>query len=64
MTGEALKGNTQSKQVYSEQPVQVVQGANRFEAASMTANLETGEYEFEQVAVIFTPAERQDKALF
>jgi lipopolysaccharide export system protein LptC len=30
----------------------------------MTANLETGEYEFEQVAVMFTPAERQDKALF
>lgn len=64
VTGEALKGNTQSKQVYSEQPVQVVQGTNRFEAASMTANLETGEYEFEQVAVMFTPAERQDKALF
>lgn len=37
---------------------------NRFEASSMTANLETGEYEFGQVAVAFTPAERQDKALF
>ena len=30
----------------------------------MTANLETGEYEFGQVAVAFTPSERQDKALF
>ncbi len=64
VTGEALKGNTKSRQVYSEQPVQVVQGTNRFEAATMKANLETGEYEFGQVAVLFTPAERQDKALF
>ncbi|MES1964505.1 LPS export ABC transporter periplasmic protein LptC [Psychrobacter sp. AH5] len=64
VTGEALKGNTKSRQVYSEQPVQVVQGSNRFEAATMKADLETGEYEFGQVAVMFTPAERQDKALF
>lgn len=64
VSGQALKGNTQSKQVYSEQPVEVEQGMNRFTASSMTANLETGEYEFGQVAVTFTPAERQDKALF
>ena len=37
---------------------------NRFEASSMTANLETGDYEFGKVAVAFTPAKRQDKALF
>ena len=30
----------------------------------MKANLETGEYEFGQVAVMFTPSERKDKALF
>ncbi len=64
VSGEALKGNTKSRQVYSDQPVQVVQGENRFEAATMKANLETGEYEFGQVAVTFTPAERKDKALF
>ncbi len=64
VTGQALKGNTKSREVYSEQPVQVVQGENRFEAATMKANLETGDYEFGQVAVMFTPAERQDKALF
>lgn len=64
VTGTALKGNTKSRQVYSDQPVKVEQGMNRFEAASMKANLETGEYEFGQVAVTFTPAERQDKALF
>ena len=64
VTGAALKGNTKSRQVYSDQPVKVEQGLNRFEAASMKANLETGEYEFGQVAVSFTPAKRQDKALF
>ena len=64
VSGQALKGNTKSRQVYSDQPVKVEQGMNRFEASSMKANLETGEYEFGQVAVTFTPAERQDKALF
>ena len=64
VTGTILKGNTNSGQVYSEAPVKIEQGMNRFEASSMTANLETGEYEFGQVAVAFTPAERQDKALF
>ncbi|MBP2280817.1 lipopolysaccharide export system protein LptC [Psychrobacter sp. PL15] len=62
--GQTLKGNTKSRQVYSDEPVKVEQGMNRFEASSMKANLETGEYEFGQVAVNFTPAKRQDKALF
>lgn len=62
--GQTLKGNTKSRQVYSDEPVKVEQGMNRFEASSMTANLETGEYEFGKVAVTFTPADRQDKALF
>ncbi|MGM8888242.1 MULTISPECIES: LPS export ABC transporter periplasmic protein LptC [unclassified Psychrobacter] len=64
VTGQTLKGNTKSRQVYSDESVKVVQGMNRFEASSMQANLETGEYEFGQVAVTFTPAERQDQALF
>lgn len=64
ITGQTLKGNTKSRQVYSDEAVKVEQGMNRFEASSMKANLETGEYEFGQVAVTFTPAERQDKALF
>ena len=64
VTGSTLKGNTKSGQVYSEEPVKIEQGMNRFEASSMTANLETGDYEFGQVAVAFTPAERQDQALF
>ena len=64
VTGVTLKGNTKSGQVYSNEPVKVEQGMNRFEASSMKANLETGEYEFGQVAVSFMPADRQDKALF
>ncbi len=64
VTGQALKGNTKTRQVYSDQPVKVQQGLNTFEASKMKANLETGEYEFGQVAVTFTPAKRQDKALF
>ena len=63
-TGATLKGNTKSGQVYSDEPVKVEQGMNRFEASSMKANLETGDYEFGKVAVAFTPAKRQDKALF
>ncbi|WP_201525967.1 LPS export ABC transporter periplasmic protein LptC [Psychrobacter frigidicola] len=62
--GQTLKGNTKSRQVYSDELVKVEQGMNRFQASSMKANLETGEYEFGQVAVSFTPAERKDKALF
>lgn len=64
VTGNTLKGNTKSGQVYSEEPVKIEQGMNRFEASSMTANLETGDYEFGKVAVAFTPSDRQDKALF
>lgn len=64
VTGNTLKGNTKSGKVYSEEPVKIEQGMNRFEASSMTANLETGDYEFGKVAVAFTPSDRQDKALF
>ncbi|WP_201610505.1 LPS export ABC transporter periplasmic protein LptC [Psychrobacter immobilis] len=64
VTGATLKGNTKSGQVYSDEPVKVEQGMNRFEASSMKANLETGDYEFGKVTVAFMPAKRQDKALF
>ena len=64
VTGNTLKGNTKSGQVYSDEAVKIEQGMNRFEASSMKANLETGEYEFGQVAVNFSPTDRQDKALF
>ena len=64
ISGQTLMGNTKSRQVYSNEPVKVEQGMNRFQASSMKANLETGEYEFGQIAVSFLPAQRKDKALF
>lgn len=64
VTGQTLFGNTKKRAVYSNEPVKVEQGDNRFEAASMKADLEAGDYEFGQVAVTFMPAARQDAKLF
>lgn len=64
ISGQTLLGNTKERLVYSNDPVKVVQGENRFEAASMKADLEAGEYEFGQVAITFMPPERQDAKLF
>lgn len=64
ITGQTLMGNTKERAVYSNDPVKVVQGDNRFEAASMKANLEAGEYEFGQISITFMPPERQDAKLF
>lgn len=64
ITGESLQGNTKTRAIASQQPVHVVQQENRFDAASMTGNLEIGDYQFEQVSVSYTPSERQDQALF
>ncbi|WP_230658952.1 LPS export ABC transporter periplasmic protein LptC [Psychrobacter sp. I-STPA10] len=64
LTATVLNGNLQHKTLYSEQPVIVTQGDNRFEANSFRTDLQTGEYEFDQVAVTFQPPSRQDTALF
>lgn len=64
VVGSTLTGNTKQRKIYSEDAVKVTQGSNSFEAATMRANLETGDYEFGQIAVSFTPSQRQDKSLF
>lgn len=64
ITGQTLMGNTKERLVYSNEPVKVIQGDNRFEAGSMKANLEAGDYEFGKVAVTFAPPERKDAKLF
>ncbi|MDO5769802.1 MAG: LPS export ABC transporter periplasmic protein LptC [Psychrobacter sp.] len=64
VTGQSLFGNTKERKVYSKEPVKVIQGDNRFEAGSMQADLEAGEYEFGQIAVTFDPPSRQDQKLF
>ncbi|PIE47035.1 MAG: LPS export ABC transporter periplasmic protein LptC [Gammaproteobacteria bacterium] len=62
--GTELTGNTKQKILISNQPVKVVQGDNSFEAQSMTANLEIGDYDFSNISISFMPAERKDKSLF
>lgn len=64
ITGQTLVGNTKAHMVYSNDPVIVVQGDNKFEAGSMKANLASGDYEFGQVAVTFAPPDRKDAKLF
>lgn len=62
--GTELTGNTKQKVLKSTQPVKVVQGDNSFEAKSMTANLEIGDYDFSNISISFMPVERKDKSLF
>ncbi|WP_434353775.1 LPS export ABC transporter periplasmic protein LptC [Psychrobacter sp. HD31] len=62
--GTELTGNTKQKVLKSTQPVKVVQGDNSFEAQSMTANLEIGDYDFNNISISFMPVERKDKSLF
>lgn len=62
--GTELTGNTKQKVLKSTQPVKVVQGDNSFEAQSMTANLEIGDYDFSNISISFMPVERKDQSLF
>lgn len=64
LSAKTINGNLQQQTLYSQQPVMVKQGDNRFEANGFTSNLQTGEYEFEKVAVTFQPPVRQDVPLF
>lgn len=64
MIGESLEGNSKDRLLTSQQPVKVSQADNTFTAQTMQANLNTGEFEFGQIEVVFTPSLRQDKALF
>lgn len=62
--GTELTGNTKQKVLKSTQPVKVIQGDNSFEAQSMTANLEIGDYDFSNISISFMPVERKDQSLF
>lgn len=64
LTGEILTGNTKTKKIHSQTPLTITQGANKFFAKSMTADLTTKDYEFFGIDTTFTPPTRQDKALF
>ncbi len=55
LTGRDFIGDLTSKQVYTEQPMQVIQGKHQFSAQRMNANLTTGDYQFDRVEVIYSP---------
>lgn len=62
--GNKLSGNTKSRMLSSDEPLTVVNGEDRFKAQGFSANLQTGEYEFSKIEVLYNSAPRQDKSLF
>ena len=64
ITGNKLSGNTKSRMLSSDEPLTVVNGEDRFKAQGFSANLQTGEYEFSKIEVLYTSAPTQDKSLF
>lgn len=53
----SLTGNLLTKQVVSNQPIQVTQGNNSFTANTMRADMNTGDYAFDRIAMTFMPAQ-------
>ncbi|SPX84427.1 LPS export ABC transporter periplasmic protein LptC [Moraxella ovis] len=64
ITGNKLSGNTKSRMLSSDEPLTVVNGEDCFKAQGFSANLQTGEYEFSKIEVLYNSAPRQDKSLF
>lgn len=64
ITGKSLTANTNTKQVKTTEPLTFQQGDNQFTAQGMTANLATGDYEFDHIEIEFQPSQRIDKPLF
>lgn len=62
--GDYLTGNTKTHTVGSDKAVTMIQGEDSFRAQSFRANLQTGEYEFDNIEVQFNPPSRTDKPLF
>ncbi|STZ14445.1 Uncharacterized protein conserved in bacteria [Moraxella caviae] len=64
ITGDVFVGNTKARTVHSDSPVMVMQGEDRFSAQRFSADLQSGEYEFYQIEILYNAAERKDKPLF
>lgn len=64
LVAEELIGDLKAKKVYSDKPIEVTQAENSFDSASFKADMSTGDYEFEQVAVTFMPPARNDQPVF
>lgn len=64
IAGNKLTANTKTRIVSSSEPLTVQKGNDSFKAGAFTANLQTGEYAFDHIEVLFTPPKRDDKPLF
>lgn len=64
LVASELIGDLEQKRVYSNTPIKVTQGQNSFESSRFLADVNTGDYEFAQVAVTFMPPARKDVPLF
>ncbi|WP_049236041.1 LPS export ABC transporter periplasmic protein LptC [Moraxella canis] len=62
--GLSIIGNTKDRTVSSQEALTVQQGMDSFKAQGFRANLQTGEYEFDRIEVLFDAPKRQNKALF
>ncbi|MFB6349744.1 LPS export ABC transporter periplasmic protein LptC [Moraxella marmotae] len=63
IVGNSLTGNTKTRTVSSQEPLTVTQGDDKFKAAGFSANLQTGDYEFDHIEVLFDAPKRQNKPL-
>lgn len=59
-----LIGDLEQKKVFSEKPIKVTQANNSFESSDFVADMNTGDYEFSNIAVTFMPPARKDIPLF
>lgn len=64
LVGKSLAGNTKTKQIKSDDPMQVTQGGHAFIAQAMRADLTTKDYEFSRIQAEFSPPTRNDTPLF
>lgn len=64
LVGDTLRGNTKTKLIKSDTPLQVTQDQHQFLAQAMTGDLSTKEYDFYRVMAEFNPPVRKDTALF
>lgn len=59
INGERLMGNTKNRTVHSRHTLLVQQGDHQFKAAAFSADLQTGEYTFDKVEMLFWPPKTQ-----
>lgn len=64
MQGGILLGNTNDKKIWSDEPLTIIQGDDKFTAEAMQADLALGEYEFSKIMIEYNAPERVNKPLF